>query len=703
MHNSGGYTKIETIRLKWIRQQVGSCLILSIAVALPAFIVRPLYGLLCFVLALLILLFLKKPWQLQANEVARYLDQSFPALEDSTGLILKGAAEHSLLEQLQARKTGLVLEALQLPVTFYQPVKKAILFLAVSMLISTGIWYGYYRRHVSENNTQITAHTAPEEPLPGITGVRVSIQPPAYTHKTLREQPAFNITAEDSALLRWELHTNVKVQELLLLFNDSTQLALQPDKDSLTWTATRLLRKSGFYQVQLNKQLSALYQLQMLPDLAPVIQIITPSPYTVIEFGQSAKVNVQVTVSDDYGIHAAFIAATIASGSGEAVRFREQQLAFDHDFSGHATKYQLNKQLNLTALGLKPGDELYFNIAATDTRLQQTRSDVYIITLPDTAQLFSMEGIVNGVNFKPEYFRSQRQIIIETEQLIRDQDSLGKEKFKDHSNDLGTDQKLLRLRYGKFLGEESESNVGDPRVAAAEGEHDQHETHKAADHPDFGNAAKILDEFTDKHDNAEDATFLDAAVKQQLKATLTEMWKAELQLRLYKPQDALPFEYKALRLLKDLQQQSRIYVAKTGVKTTPLKPEKRLTGELDKINPATTKGVNDAKDESADIRIALSVLEALKTNKAAAATPALQKATLLLSAKAAAAPAQYLSALEAMHRITQSVITLTDIRVAQKGLLQMLAAPAQRPQAANRSPDNGLPALYFKHLKTGNK
>ena len=68
----------------------------------------------------------------------------------------------------------------------------------------------------------------------------------------------------------------------------------------------------------------------------------------------------------------------------------------------------------------------------------------------------------------------------------------------------------MRLRYGKFLGEEFEVNIG---------EHDEHE--KAADaNTDFGNAEVIIDQFSHKHDVAEDATFFDPQTKKQLKAVL---------------------------------------------------------------------------------------------------------------------------------------------------------------------------------------
>ena len=55
--------------------------------------------------------------------------------------------------------------------------------------------------------------------------------------------------------------------------------------------------------------------------------------------------------------------------------------------------------------------------------------------------------------------------------------------------------------------------------------------------------------------------------------------------------------------MKDLQQQSRAYVAKTGVRVTPLNPAKRLTGELKNIQAPVQKAV--AAGELAETEIAL--------------------------------------------------------------------------------------------------
>ncbi len=121
----------------------------------------------------------------------------------------------------------------------------------------------------------------------------------------------------------------------------------------------------------------------------------------------------------------------------------------------------------------------------------------------------------------PEYFRSQRQIIIDSEKLLKERSTITVQEFNSRSNEIATDQKLLRLRYGKFLGEEDESEIG--------GHQEEEEGHNEPG--DFGNAEKLLDAVAHKHDQAEDATYFEPELKAQLKATLAEMWKSELHNR----------------------------------------------------------------------------------------------------------------------------------------------------------------------------
>jgi hypothetical protein len=184
------------------------------------------------------------------------------------------------------------------------------------------------------------------------------------------------------------------------------------------------------------------------------------------------------------------------------------------------------------------------------------------------------------------------------------------------------------------------------------------------------------------------------------------MWNAELRLRTFKPQEALPYEYKALRLLKDLQQKSRAYVGKTSVKTTPLKPEKRLTGELDKIILPVLQR-NYTQGASADrLPQALAILELLKSG-APVSDPGtiniLREAARQMSARATASPAQYLSSLQAMRSVLDALeqgvpLNPLAIAAAAQAVYDMAPEPARLPQAVQSVSGAALSQQYFKNL-----
>jgi hypothetical protein len=533
-----------------------------------------------------------------------------------------------------------------------------------------------------------------ERILPQVSAVDIKISPPAYTRKPTREQDKFTIEAEEGSTVNWKLSLNVPAKQVELIFNSGEKMRLKNTAGD-DYKGEKLINRYGFYQVSIDGKLSDLYQVQVIKDNPPVIHIKTPQQYTYIDAGEAPRVTINAVLDDDYGISNAFIYTTVAKGSGEAVKFKEQKINFGASFSGQKPHYVLQKTIDLPSLSMQPGDELYFYVQAQDNHNQQSRSDVYIVSLQDTAQLLSMDGLIGGVNVKPEFFRSERQIILDSEKLLRDRDSINKETFNTRSNELGGDQKLLRLRYGKFLGEEAESDIN-PK---------EDKNDAVSDPKNFGNAGVVLDKYSDKHDNAEDAQFFDPGVKAQLKATLTEMWKAELQLRLYKPQAALPFEYKALRLLKDLQQKSRVYVAKTAYNPAPLKMEKRLSGDLSKIiQPVDHRTIKPADNEYNALKNAVGVLESLKYGKISsnADIHILQLANQRLSEKASAQPELYLTAVTALRKIISAGKAKSiDISTVEKAIQQILPAIKPLPTAQQNAADMGLSSGYYKNL--GNK
>src|SRR5690606_27385490 len=234
-------------------------------------------------------------------------------------------------------------------------------------------------------------------------------------------------------------------------------------------------------------------------------------------------------------------------------------------------------------------DELYFHALARDRRRPEPnegRSGTVFISLADTAAAGS--GLIAGISLPaaPEYFRSQRQIIIDTERLIADAKSLPADIFRERANGIGIDQGLLRLRYGQFTGEEFEESVS---------------TDEAHD-----------------HDDPENATLLAPSVRTRLNAAIAEMWEAELRLRTYRPTEALPYEYRALELIKSIQQESRVYVQRAGFEPPPLEPDrKRLTGETRAVRSRSVSDSAPHDPPRAGTRRALDALRQLATGSGA--------------------------------------------------------------------------------------
>ncbi|PWS29495.1 hypothetical protein DHW03_06710 [Pedobacter yonginense] len=707
MLKTEGRNWIERFRWKWIALYFAQIAFLSLAIAFILLIIIALcypytfeiwHLILAFSAVLICFVLLKPTWKINSADVAKYLNTKFVQLEESAELFLKPKSELTLLEQLQVEKIN---QHLPIPGSLNEAWKKLALCLAFLLITLGGVVlmdkYYWYEQVIEDIfPTPSKANQIKEVILPEIESCQLRIAPPSYTRRAERTQKQFTLKAETGAKISWSIKTNGSVKKLRIIFNDKNAWNLSTS-DHLNWNFSRVISQSGFYQLELNGKKSDLYQMEVIPDFPVRIKITQPKPHTTIDIGQAARVILDVTLTDDYGISETYISATMASGKGEGVSFTEKKLNFGVEVN-NKTNIKLNKLIDLKSLGMKPGDELYFFVQAKDNHGQSSRSDVYFVSIVDTTELMSMAGMTNGVNLVPEYFRSQRQIIIDTEKLLKEQGSLSPAEFKNRSNTLGIDQKLLRLRYGQFLGEESETEIG--------GDH-EHEEGDRHEEEKFGDAQAIADKYSHKHDVAEDATFFEPEMKAQLKAVLAEMWTSELRLRTYKPQEALPFEYKALRLLKDLQQKSRAYVAKTTVKTSKLKLEKRLTGELDKITEPVQNATFEQKNRSIDdLKILLSVLENKKTGKSFSLgeRQLLRDGEKQLIVLASSQPLSYLAALKSLRKIsTSNVANLKDVESVQKAIQKLIGFEPLKPQAKVAGPDVNLYRSYFNHLKNAGR
>jgi hypothetical protein len=236
-----------------------------------------------------------------------------------------------------------------------------------------------------------------------------------------------------------------------------------------------------------------------------------------------------------------------------------------------ARRRDWSKNWTLADLGMEPGDELYFFVRATDNaaRPHTVQSPTYTLRLPAPPAQEDEQVSALPVMVKPESLRSQRQIIIDTEQLVADMrvKKMDAATVRERSEAIAADQGALRRRYGQFLGEES----------TLFGKDDHDDDHGAGGN---GKPQDVLHEFGHAHDQAENATLFDDATKKILRRALGAMWDAEKALRAITPKTALPPEHKALEAIKELQQSERIYLHKTAFAPPPIKEDKRMTGDM---------------------------------------------------------------------------------------------------------------------------
>jgi hypothetical protein len=670
--------------------------------------------------------------------VARRLDRQFTELEDSTGLLLTAAEPH-LLAQLQQQHVAERLQLLhdqqelKLPVAF----KKSLIITGLLLAGAAALWLAQPASPRSAASVHV--HFSSENPAAKPTQlaaahldrVQLLVVPPAYTRLASSVPASASFSCPAGSVVRWRVHASRVVAPAPVLEIGTRRVALTPVPGQPgEYEATQTMAASVLYRLRYAGQVSDDYAIEVRPDQAPVVRIQSPKPYTLIAaIGTKPEVAVQATLRDDYGLSRAELVITVAQGQGEAVKFHEVRRDLSASLGGQPAQHALNSLLSLPKLGLTYGDELYFYISARDNHGQSARSDTYLVQWQDTAAATSALDMGMGVNTAPAYFRSERQIIIDTEKLIAEKPKLTAAEFTNRANALGFDQQSLRLRYGKFLGEEAEKGLGvtagpptadeaSPTAEAASPTAEAATTPPAeADHDDHDHAAPpsrnpsptaatdaLMDPYIHKHDDSETADFLEPAVKAKLHAVLDEMWAAELRLRTGQPAAARPFEYRALRLLKQVQQQTRAYVRKAGFVQPPL-PEAtvRLTGELKGAAASHLHETVPAPAAQPAVRAALRWLAAAQAGQPSrpADAASLETAGAALSQLALQKPGAYLPALRALRQLATEVrasqpLCAPCLPTAQRALTDLLPAPT--PTTAPAPAPDRLARRYFEAL-----
>jgi len=662
-------------------------------------------------------------FQLTNSGVASYLNRHYPALEESADLILKEDEELTSIQQLQKTRSVQHLESLYPSIKLPGQIGRTLLLFSISIVGYMLVNYFAKTPSQSKTDTASSSSVIDDDRSAFFNELNIQVTPPAYTNIKPRNTNDFNLRVPEGSLIQWDLSFKGDAIDPKFIFSGK-DTALLNVKGNNNFNITRITNASSFYNIAWgnkdgSKKSSDFYQLEVIKDQPPAINVPNLNQFTEFSLNEKLKVDLRPTLTDDYSVQDAYIIATVSKGSGESIKFRELKMSFDKPSTVKGALVKPSLTLDIVKLGLEPGDELYFYIEALDNKAplpNRSRTETFFIALKDTSSVTTSVDAGLGVDLMPEYFRSQRQIIIDSEKLLREKKSIAKETFNARSNSLAYDQKVLRLRYGEFLGEEFESGIGpqattdqdhsaDENVTEKYGhvhdkdnEHNlvQEKTSATKDVHDHSNEDKDdpIKEFTHSHDSQDEATFFTQSIRAKLKAAITIMWDAELHLRLYDPDKSLPYQYRALKLLKEISQDSRIYVHRTGFEPPPLKEEKRLTGDLSEIKNSTAFSDRTKKDIYPNIRQAIRQVEHLLAFEDVSLTPAAQSlfenAGQELAAVAIQQPGRYLKTLTSLKALAENDVesskirsTLIDVR---RELWRRLPVEIQSPQSSGRTP-----------------
>jgi len=482
------------------------------------------------------------------REWTRWLDGTIPQLEDSSALLVRAESPIARLQQqrlLQRAATALRPDVVASVAA--ERVRFDWRWLAASVLLALGA----FMMHSSGAVQALAVPTrAAAEPVQS-AGLTVKVTPPAYTAVARFSSAPRDLQVPQNSTIQWCLDAPQSGAAPVEL-SDGQRLAL--DSGCARWNAG----ESVFWRWQGKR-----YNLKVIADEPPQVSFAAPRDMLSLLPADAKGAAMTISVTDDYAVKRAVLHMTLARGSGENIRFSDREVPLPE--SGNPRVRNWSKQWSLSDLGMEPGDELYFFVRAADNAepAHVTTSPTYTLRLPGPVAVDD-ESTALPMMVKPENLRSQRQIIIDTEQLIADvkaNPALPAATVRSRSESIASDQAMLRRRYGQFLGEESSLFGGE--------EHEHH-----------GGKEDLVAEFGHAHDQAENATLFDESTKKVLRRALSAMWDAEKSLRAIMPKAALPPEYKALEAIKELQQADRIYLHKTAFTPPAIKEEIRMTGDV---------------------------------------------------------------------------------------------------------------------------
>jgi hypothetical protein len=532
--------------------------------------------------------------------LAARLDAASPLFDDSSDLLFRDPAFLSGFAALQRRRLEGRLDAARGLDLRPDWSRRRILgaWLIAALTIGVILFWPEARRAVPQSTDASPEAAATDAPR--ITRARLRIVPPGYTGLPAREQAELDARVPAGSRVEWLLDISPRPDAVSADFSEGGRLAFGRRRDR--WSATRVVDSALLYRIEADGMArQRLHRIDAVEDAPPVVTLVRPDSQLVLAVAGQTSFAPVFEVSDDYGVAAAAeLRITLTQGQGESITTQTRTMTIRGRGDGRSKRFTAT--LNLAREGLiEPGDLIVQLIARDNRRPQGQATEGPSVILRRSADLGladGLDGLLRPV--MPAYFASQRQIIMDAEALIAERGDIEPRQFLNRSNGLGVDQARLRLRYGQFLGEESEGGglslptndapaLPTNDAPAPEPEPEVHGPGDGHDHSQeelasFGSEVDVLHQFGHAHDDGDAATLFDPGTRSTLGNALDAMWSSERALRQGRPEEALPFAYQALEFLQEAQRADRVFLPRTGSDLPPLDMSRRLTGDRDDID-----------------------------------------------------------------------------------------------------------------------
>lgn len=267
---------------------------------------------------------------------------------------------------------------------------------------------------------------------PFVGDVSVKAQFPAYLGRREESVPLGELVRiPRGTVLEFAGQSSTELSQVGLLRGESAALSMSVD--GRRFTGRMVASASGRYDWRATGRTGAIadlppaLDLDVLPDSAPRVEIVTPSRDSTVN--SKDTVNVSVLATDDHGIGSVMLKIALVNSRGEVRTSRT------HALGGGAAQDQFAGDLGLSMAPLQPGDAMKITAIATDASpwRQVGSSRELVLRLPsasdqrDAARAAADSAVAKALAAA----NAQRQLNQRTQDAARAQAREAEKKGKD--------------------------------------------------------------------------------------------------------------------------------------------------------------------------------------------------------------------------------------------------------------------------------